>query len=89
MPFKPADPRLEQEYEELFALIERGEIEPEAKNRASNLALKLRSRLIDLAVWQMDYSKEATELTRRCKFLTQHAAGAAHPLLQKEFGISE
>jgi len=86
MPYLPPDPSLDKEYDEITALSGRTD-DPEAlKALANKLALKIRSRCIDLATWQADYSPEYKKREAQCRVLAALAGSAAHPFLVREFG---
>ena len=88
MPFQSPDPSLDREYEELVRAAERGLNQDWLRERANDLALRIRSRCIDLATWQAEYSSEYKTRESQCRMLTGYAGSSAHPLLAEEFGKS-
>ena len=87
MPYRPADPALQVESAELIAFAAHG-ITPQLRLAANDLALRLRSRLIDLATWQADSSPEYKGIEALCRRLVEIAGADAHPSLIREFGQS-
>lgn len=85
MPYRPADPALQAEYERLTAELP-GDTSPDRRRAASDMALRLRSRMIDLATWQADSGPEYRTLQEQCRRLTAIAAADADPALVREFG---
>ena len=75
---------LQAEYTALTADVAQG-VTPPVRIAANDLALRLRSRLIDLATWKVDYSPEYNEIEAQCRRLTEIAGTDAHPSLIREF----
>lgn len=85
MPYRPPDPELQSEYEGLLAVAAQ-QPTPELQTAANDLALRLRSRLIDLATWHAEEGPEYRATAAQCRSLTRIAGAAAHPFLVREFG---
>ena len=84
MSYRPADPELQSAYTQLIDSSAHG-ITPQMRLAANDLALHLRSRLIDLATWQADYSPEYKEIEAQCGRLTQIAGCDADAFLIHDF----
>jgi hypothetical protein len=83
------DPGLDREYEELVAKLQSSPTDESLKRAANELALKIRSRSMDLTTWKADYSPEYNLRMQQCRTLTAYAGSYAHEFLVKEFRDTE
>jgi hypothetical protein len=84
-PYNAPDPSLNNEYEELVATLQAAPADERLMLAANALALKIRSRCIDLATWKVDYGPEYSLRIQQCKTLTSYAGVYAHEFLIREF----
>ena len=84
MPYHPPDQALDTEFLELIALAGASSADPLIQERANTLALKIRSRRLDLATWKADGSPEDRKRDAQCRQLTVLAGAKAHPILVAE-----
>ena len=84
-PYTAPDPRLDSEYEELLAKLQSSPTDERLRIDANQLALKIRSRCIDLAIWKAEYGPEYSLRIQQCRVLTSFAGSYAHEFLAKEF----
>jgi hypothetical protein len=84
-PHTSPDPGLNNEYEELLAKLQAAPEDERLMLAANALALKIRSRCIDLATWKAEYGPEYSLRIQQCKTLTSCAGVYAHEFLVKEF----
>ena len=85
MSYTPASPDLLEQYKSVLEDYELNGSTNELKTRENNIALKIRSRLIDLSAWKADNSDEYYLWEKRCSKLVQIADEFAHDYLISEF----
>lgn len=85
MAYPALDPSLELEFLALIEKLNLKSTDSNLKKAASDLALKFRSRLMDLATAQADYSDEYKRLETKLKILLSFAKEYAHPILVREY----
>jgi hypothetical protein len=79
------DPGLDSEYSELVAKLQSSPTDERLRLAANELALKIRSRCMDLATWKAEYGPEYSLRIQQCRTLTSYAGSYAHEFLVKEF----
>jgi hypothetical protein len=86
MPWRDASPELDQEFERLVAALRRRPNSSSLQRKAANAAYSIRSRCIDLASWQADYSPEYSKRIEQATTLTKLAGEHADETLLHDFG---
>ena len=85
MSYRPISSELDRDSRAIIENLREGEIDNTMKMEANKLALRLRSRLMDLATWKADNSPHYFDIEERCRTLTKMAGSFAHQVLVDDF----